>query len=70
MHPLPPTGDVRGDRVTVTIHDPGRRRRKPLAVHTGLDCATASELAAVYRALGYPEVCISVEGDATKREAA
>jgi hypothetical protein len=33
--------------MTLTIRDPDRRRRKPLAVHEGLDTPTARELRAI-----------------------
>jgi hypothetical protein len=53
----------------LTIRDPDRRRRKPLAVHAGVDAATARELAAAYRALGYPPECIAVEPEAEAKAA-
>jgi hypothetical protein len=56
--------------MTLTIRDPDRRRRRPLAVHLGLDAATARELAAAYRALGYPPECITVEPDGSARDVA
>lgn len=49
--------------MTLTVTDPDRRRRKPLAVHASLDASTAHELVAIYRALGYPHECITVEPD-------
>jgi hypothetical protein len=55
--------------MTVTVRDSDRRRRKPLAVHTGVDGQTAHELVRIYRALGYPSECINVDSD-SKRDAA
>jgi Mrp family chromosome partitioning ATPase len=65
----PAAGDIRGGDMTVTVYDADRRRRRPLSVHAGLDRATARELAAVYRALGYPPECITVESDAAEEAA-
>jgi hypothetical protein len=55
--------------MTVTVYDADRRRRRPLAVHAGLDASTVRELAAVYRALGYPPECITIEPDAAEEAA-
>lgn len=55
--------------MTVTVRDSDRRRKKALAIHAGLDAATARELAAVYQAMGYRPDCITIEVDAAKEAA-
>lgn len=55
--------------VTVTVVDP-RYRGRILAVHSGLSAHEARELAAVYRALGYPDTAITVAPPALREAAA
>jgi hypothetical protein len=52
---------------TVVIADSERRRRRPLAHHTGLTAREAFELAAVHRALGHRAEDITVGSDANER---
>lgn len=54
---------------TVTIVDP-RYRGRVLAVHAGLSAHEARELAAVYRALGYPDASITVAPPALREAVA
>jgi hypothetical protein len=51
--------------MNVTVTDPDRRSRRPLAVHECLPSAMAHELRRVYIALGYAPADITVTTDTT-----
>jgi hypothetical protein len=53
---------------TLTVTDP-RYRSRILAVHVDLSTRDAAELAAIYRALGYPRTCIKVAPASLERAA-
>ena len=52
---------------STVVADSDRRRRRPLAHHTGLTAGEAVELAAVYRALGHRGEDIAISSDAKER---